>query len=219
MTQYMAEAGLVGPGQMIGCTQPRRVAAISVAKRVAEEFGCRVGQEVGYNIRFEDCTSSDTIIKYMTDGMLLREALVDPSLTRYSVVMLDEAHERTISTDVLFGLLKVNQCLPISASLRRSPGLSLSRVVRRTGECRAFSGCTRVCISLWTRACRVVGKASLQLERERHMAQDLGVRACRPFSSCLSSFSGVCWSVFFFVFLDSLSLSSLLMKKGGARER
>ncbi|KFH17910.1 putative pre-mRNA-splicing factor ATP-dependent RNA helicase, partial [Toxoplasma gondii MAS] len=106
MTQYLAEEGLVPPGTMIGCTQPRRVAAISVAKRVAEEFGCRVGQEVGYNIRFEDCTSPDTIIKYMTDGMLLREALVDASLKRYCVVMLDEAHERTISTDVLFGLLK-----------------------------------------------------------------------------------------------------------------
>ncbi|CDJ30515.1 pre-mRNA splicing factor RNA helicase, putative [Eimeria mitis] len=107
MTQYMAEAGLVTPGRLIGCTQPRRVAAMSVAKRVAEEFGCRLGQEVGYSIRFEDCTSPDTIIKYMTDGLLLREALVDPRLQRYSVVMLDEAHERTISTDVLFGLLKV----------------------------------------------------------------------------------------------------------------
>ncbi|CDJ37257.1 pre-mRNA splicing factor RNA helicase, putative [Eimeria tenella] len=106
MTQYMAEAGLVTPGRLIGCTQPRRVAAMSVAKRVAEEFGCRLGQEVGYSIRFEDCTSPDTIIKYMTDGLLLREALVDPRLQRYSVVMLDEAHERTISTDVLFGLLK-----------------------------------------------------------------------------------------------------------------
>ncbi|CDJ53433.1 hypothetical protein EBH_0007440 [Eimeria brunetti] len=106
MTQYMAEAGLVTPGRLIGCTQPRRVAAMSVAKRVAEEFGCRLGQEVGYSIRFEDCTSPDTIIKYMTDGLLLREALVDPCLQRYSVVMLDEAHERTISTDVLFGLLK-----------------------------------------------------------------------------------------------------------------
>ena len=60
----------------IGCTQPRRVAAMSVAKRVAEEFGCRLGQEVGYTIRFEDCTTSETVIKYMTDGMLLREALI-----------------------------------------------------------------------------------------------------------------------------------------------
>ena len=71
MTQYMAELGLTKKG-MIGCTQPRRVAAVSVAKRVAEEYGCSLGEEVGYSIRFEDCTSRDTIIKYMTDGMLMR---------------------------------------------------------------------------------------------------------------------------------------------------
>lgn len=105
ITQYLAEAGLTSRGK-IGCTQPRRVAATSVAKRVAEEFGCRLGQEVGYTIRFEDCTSPETIIKYMTDGMLLRECLMDLDLKSYSLIMLDEAHERTIHTDVLFGLLK-----------------------------------------------------------------------------------------------------------------
>ncbi len=62
--------------------------------------------QVGYAIRFEDCTSSETVIKYMTDGMLLRECLLDETLTSYSVIVLDEAHERTIHTDVLFGLLK-----------------------------------------------------------------------------------------------------------------
>ncbi|XP_066146308.1 ATP-dependent RNA helicase DHX8 isoform X1 [Euwallacea fornicatus] len=105
ITQYLAEEGFTARGK-IGCTQPRRVAAMSVAKRVAEEFGCRLGQEVGYTIRFEDCTSPETIIKYMTDGMLLRECLMDLDLKGYSVIMLDEAHERTIHTDVLFGLLK-----------------------------------------------------------------------------------------------------------------
>jgi ATP-dependent RNA helicase DHX8/PRP22 len=105
MTQYLAEAGFGNRG-MIGCTQPRRVAAMSVAKRVAEEVGCRLGAEVGYTIRFEDCTGPETIIKYMTDGMLQREVLMDPDLKRYSVIILDEAHERTIATDVLFGLLK-----------------------------------------------------------------------------------------------------------------
>lgn len=105
ITQYLAEAGFSARGK-IGCTQPRRVAAMSVAKRVAEEFGCRLGQEVGYTIRFEDCTCPETVIKYMTDGMLLRECLVDLDLKNYSVIMLDEAHERTIHTDVLFGLLK-----------------------------------------------------------------------------------------------------------------
>lgn len=105
MTQYLAEAGFTSKGK-IGSTQPRRVAAMSVAKRVSEEFGCRLGQEVGYTIRFEDCTSSETMIKYMTDGMLLRECLIDPDMTAYACIMLDEAHERTIHTDVLFGLLK-----------------------------------------------------------------------------------------------------------------
>ncbi|XP_013778446.1 ATP-dependent RNA helicase DHX8-like [Limulus polyphemus] len=105
ITQYLAEAGFTTRGKL-GCTQPRRVAAMSVAKRVAEEFGCRLGQEVGYTIRFEDCTSPETLIKYMTDGMLLRECLIDPDLKGYAVMMLDEAHERTIHTDVLFGLLK-----------------------------------------------------------------------------------------------------------------
>ncbi|KAK8079767.1 hypothetical protein PG997_007585 [Apiospora hydei] len=105
LTQYLAEAGFANNG-MIGCTQPRRVAAMSVAKRVAEEVGCQLGDEVGYTIRFEDVTGPSTRIKYMTDGMLQREILVDPDLKRYSVIMLDEAHERTIATDVLFGLLK-----------------------------------------------------------------------------------------------------------------
>ena len=105
LTQYLAEAGYTANGQ-IGCTQPRRVAAMSVAKRVAEEVGCGLGQEVGYTIRFEDRTSPETRIKYMTDGMLQREVLLDPQLRKYSIIMLDEAHERTIATDVLFALLK-----------------------------------------------------------------------------------------------------------------
>jgi ATP-dependent RNA helicase DDX35 len=86
--------------------QPRRVAATTVAIRVAEEFGCELGKEVGYSIRFEDVTSSSTRIKFLTDGLLIREALIDPLLSRYSVIMVDEAHERSISTDILLGLLK-----------------------------------------------------------------------------------------------------------------
>lgn len=109
IVQYLAEEGLdklEGEQKIIGCTQPRRVAAVSVAKRVAEEYGCKVGEDVGYTIRFEDKTSRNTRMKYMTDGMLQREALNDPFMSKYSVIMLDEAHERTIATDVLFTLLK-----------------------------------------------------------------------------------------------------------------
>jgi ATP-dependent RNA helicase DHX8/PRP22 len=105
ITQYLAEDGYINDG-IIACTQPRRVAAISVAKRVADEVNCKVGEEVGYSIRFEDCTSSQTKIKYMTDGMLEVEALNDPLMSKYSVIMLDEAHERTIATDILFALLR-----------------------------------------------------------------------------------------------------------------
>ncbi|CAK8536889.1 unnamed protein product [Lathyrus sativus] len=104
--QYLHEAGYTKDGRMIACTQPRRVAAMSVAARVSEEMGVKLGHEVGYSIRFEDCTSKKTVLKYMTDGMLLREFLVQPQLETYSVIMVDEAHERTLSTDLLFGLLK-----------------------------------------------------------------------------------------------------------------
>ena len=79
---------------------------MSVAKRVAEEMDVELGEEVGYSIRFEDRTSRKTKLKYLTDGMLLREAMNDPLLEKYSVVIIDEAHERTLNTDVLFGLLK-----------------------------------------------------------------------------------------------------------------
>lgn len=92
--------------KMVACTQPRRVAAMSVAQRVAQEMDVNLGDEVGYSIRFEDKTSPKTILKYMTDGMLLREAMHDNDLTRYSTIILDEAHERTLATDILMGLLK-----------------------------------------------------------------------------------------------------------------
>ncbi|XP_059142711.1 pre-mRNA-splicing factor ATP-dependent RNA helicase DHX16-like [Physella acuta] len=104
--QYLHEAGFTANGMKVGCTQPRRVAAMSVSARVAEEMGWKLGNEVGYSIRFEDCTSERTILKYMTDGMLLREFLSEPDLASYSAVIIDEAHERTLHTDVLFGLVK-----------------------------------------------------------------------------------------------------------------
>ncbi|CAI5493465.1 unnamed protein product [Closterium sp. Naga37s-1] len=124
LPQFILSSGLLAPHQAIAVTQPRRVAAVTVAARVAEERGVGVGQEVGYSVRFEDVTSSHTRIKYLTDGMLLREALVgpciellrhgvvvdeghertvkhpallDPLLRRYGVVVVDEAHERTVN--------------------------------------------------------------------------------------------------------------------------
>lgn len=87
--QYLHEAGWSKIGK-IGCTQPRRVAAMSVAARVSQEMNCKLGQEVGYSIRFEDCTSDATVIKYMTDGMLLREFLTEPDLGGYSCMIIDE---------------------------------------------------------------------------------------------------------------------------------
>eukprot|EP01065_Artemidia_motanka_P029544 TRINITY_DN35641_c0_g1_i1.p1 TRINITY_DN35641_c0_g1~~TRINITY_DN35641_c0_g1_i1.p1 ORF type:complete len:1076 (+),score=329.72 TRINITY_DN35641_c0_g1_i1:60-3287(+) len=112
ITQYLYEAGYCRPAAdgreklMVGCTQPRRVAAMSVAKRVSEEVGTDLGGKVGYSIRFEDCTSERTLIKYMTDGVLLREAMRDPELSQYSCIIMDEAHERSLNTDVLFGVMK-----------------------------------------------------------------------------------------------------------------
>ncbi|MQL87621.1 hypothetical protein Taro_020163 [Colocasia esculenta] len=109
LPQFLFNAGLCHDGKVIGITQPRRVAAVSVAKRVAEECGVELGQRVGYSIRFDDVTSNLTRIKYMTDGLLLREALLDPFLSKYCVIIVDEAHERTVHTDVLLGLLKTVQ--------------------------------------------------------------------------------------------------------------
>ncbi|PGH17911.1 hypothetical protein AJ79_00810 [Helicocarpus griseus UAMH5409] len=105
LTQFLYEDGYSKLG-MIGCTQPRRVAAMSVAKRVSEEMEVKLGGLVGYAIRFEDCTSDETAIKYMTDGVLLRESLVQPDLDKYSCIIMDEAHERALNTDVLMGLIK-----------------------------------------------------------------------------------------------------------------
>lgn len=109
---YLHEAGVVLSrekqrlGATIAVTQPRRVAAMTVAKRVAQEVGCHPGTVVGHRVRFDDLTCPDTKIVYLTDGLLLREATSDPLLSKYGVVFLDEAHERSLQTDILFGVVK-----------------------------------------------------------------------------------------------------------------
>lgn len=90
----------------IAVSLPRRMAAIAVATRVAHELDCHLGKEVGYHVRFDDKTSEQTLVVFLTDGCLIREMLSDPLLSRYSVIMLDDVHERTSNCDLLMGLLK-----------------------------------------------------------------------------------------------------------------
>ena len=104
--QYLNENNYTSNNKKIAITQPRRVACLSVASRVAYEMNCKLGHEVGYCIRFEENTSKQTKIKFMTEGILLQEFLTDPLLSNYSVIIIDEAHERTIYTDILLSLLK-----------------------------------------------------------------------------------------------------------------
>ncbi|KAI9985345.1 hypothetical protein PInf_004677 [Phytophthora infestans] len=123
--------------QCIAITQPRRVATVSVAQRVAEEMNTRVGGDgvVGYSIRFESRCSVNTKLKFLTDGVLVRECLSDPLLQKYSVVMLDEAHERSVHTDLLLGLLKqVTKRRPEFRVLITSATLDAERFAEFFGE-------------------------------------------------------------------------------------
>ncbi|KIY51151.1 pre-mRNA splicing factor [Fistulina hepatica ATCC 64428] len=107
LPQYLYEAGWAPAGKVIACTQPRRVAATSVAARVAHEQHTTLGDLVGYSIRFEDLSDKyRTRILHLTDGVLFRETLRDPLLSRFSVIIIDEVHERSVHTDLLLGLLK-----------------------------------------------------------------------------------------------------------------
>ncbi|MDZ4287555.1 MAG: ATP-dependent RNA helicase HrpA, partial [Prosthecobacter sp.] len=122
---------VLGEGRgMIGCTQPRRVAAMSVSRRVAEELDVRWGREVGCKMRFSDDTSRETRVKFMTDGILLAEIQSDPLLRAYSMLILDEAHERSLNIDFLLGYLK--------GLLGRRPDLKLV-VTSATIDTEAFS--------------------------------------------------------------------------------
>jgi len=125
--------------QSIIITQPRRVAAITVAKRVSEELGCLPGELVGHRVRFDDCTDNrgrhTTHLIYATDGMLLREATIDPMLRNYGVVVLDEAHERSLQTDILMGVVK-------RAMKARSRGGMVGKVTTMMTEVEGAGICT-----------------------------------------------------------------------------
>ncbi|MFP4012806.1 MAG: ATP-dependent RNA helicase HrpA [Chitinispirillaceae bacterium] len=112
---FCLEAGLGSRGK-IGCTQPRRIAATSIASRVATQMNCQVGDKVGYKIRFSDKDSENTIIKFMTDGILLAETEHDRLLTKYDTIIIDEAHERSLNIDFLLGYLR--QLLPKRPDLK-----------------------------------------------------------------------------------------------------
>ncbi|WMY76971.1 ATP-dependent RNA helicase HrpA [Citricoccus sp. I39-566] len=105
MLLELAQQGVLDAGRMIGHTQPRRLAARSVAERIAHELGTEIGADVGYQVRFTAQTSADTRIKVMTDGILLAEIQHDPTLSRYAAIIIDEAHERSLNIDFLLGYL------------------------------------------------------------------------------------------------------------------
>ena len=115
LPKMFLEAGL-GIEAKIGCTQPRRVAALSISRRIAEELSVDWGRQVGCKIRFDDRSSSETYIKLMTDGILLAETQGDPLLSEYNALIIDEAHERSLNIDFLLGYIK--QLLPKRPDLK-----------------------------------------------------------------------------------------------------
>ena len=106
VVKYLLEGGWCSNNFQVVCTQPRRLAAVKLAERVASETRTELGATIGYKLRFDDVTSESTKVKFVTDGILVRESLSSPTLDGYSVVIVDEAHERNVNQDVLFGLLK-----------------------------------------------------------------------------------------------------------------
>jgi len=128
---FCLDAGLGRRGR-IGCTQPRRIAATSIAARVAAQFGCQIGGRVGYKIRFAAKESADTVIKFMTDGILLAEAEHDRLFRQYDTIIIDEAHERSLNIDFLLGYLR--------KILRDRPDLKII-ISSATIDAESFSAC------------------------------------------------------------------------------
>ena len=141
---------------MIAVTQPRKVAATSLAARVAKEQQTAVGAHVGYSVRFNKASSSDTGIKYITDGMLVRELLCDPLLSHYDIVVVVEAHERTLCTDLLITNLKMIQraCNSVDAAVPVKGDTAgslhpLKAAMRATLEAEKFSKSFNGCVSFY----------------------------------------------------------------------
>ncbi|KAK9365097.1 P-loop containing nucleoside triphosphate hydrolase protein [Lipomyces kononenkoae] len=125
--QFLFEAGYGDPGSdnpgMIGITQPRRVAAVSMSRRVSDEIGSKHKDSVAYQVRFEQNTKEGTAMKFMTDGVLLRELSTDFTLSKYSAIIIDEAHERNVNTDILIGVL--SRVLKLRYEMSKEPGSSV----------------------------------------------------------------------------------------------
>ncbi|KAI6183021.1 RNA helicase [Aphelenchoides bicaudatus] len=152
--EYLKNSRLKNGGNLlkVACTQPRRLAKISVARRVAEEMNVALGTKVGYSVRFENCTSFNTRLKFLTDGLLMRELFTYSNFDPYGVAILDEAHERSLNTvctiawigclslmfqDILLGFLK--------NAMRRRPNLKvivMSATVNAEKFCEYFVGCS-----------------------------------------------------------------------------
>uniref|UniRef100_A0A0R3PKI4 RNA helicase n=1 Tax=Angiostrongylus costaricensis TaxID=334426 RepID=A0A0R3PKI4_ANGCS len=138
--QYCVRIGLARNGR-IGVTQPRRLAAVSLADRVAREMNTSVGQQVGYHVRFEKQMSKTTQISYLTDGILLREAIHDPFLKEYNTIIVDEAHERSLHTDVLLMFITFFDVLRLCQRQRNESNLHKLRIIimSATLEAKLFS--------------------------------------------------------------------------------
>jgi ATP-dependent RNA helicase DHX37/DHR1 len=135
--QFLYEAGYGSPGSptpgLIGVTQPRRVAAVSMASRVGTELGPSGSEKVSYQIRFDGTVGPKTAIKFMTDGILLRELADDFLLRKYSTIIIDEAHERSINTDILIGVM--SRVVRLRENLGKQDGetkVSPSRSLKKT---------------------------------------------------------------------------------------